>query len=65
MFLHVSFAAKYEKYQNFISISTCTLTTDPTENGAVSGKANSVTVELQWLEHRWLVYHDCFKLVLD
>ena len=23
------------------------------------------TVELQWLEHRWLVYHGCFELVLD
>ena len=23
------------------------------------------TVELQWLEHRWLVYHGCFELVLE
>ena len=23
------------------------------------------TVELQWLEHRWLVYYGCFKLVLE
>ena len=23
------------------------------------------TVELRWLEHRWLVYHDCFELVLE
>ena len=23
------------------------------------------TVELQWLEHCWLVYHDCFELVLE
>ena len=22
-------------------------------------------VELQWLEHRWLVYHGYFKLVLE
>ena len=22
------------------------------------------TEELQWLEHGWLVYHGCFKLVL-
>ena len=22
-------------------------------------------VELQWLEHRWLVYHGCFELVLE
>ena len=24
-----------------------------------------LTVELQWLEHRWLVYHGCFELVLE
>ena len=24
-----------------------------------------ITVELQWLEHSWLVYHSCFKLVLE
>ena len=24
-----------------------------------------VTVELQWLEHRWLVYHGYFELVLE
>ena len=23
------------------------------------------TVELQWLEHRWLVHHGCFELVLE
>ena len=23
------------------------------------------TVELQWLEHRWLVYHGYFELVLE
>ena len=23
------------------------------------------TVELQWLEHRWLVYYGCFELVLE
>ena len=23
------------------------------------------TVELQWLEHRWLVYHGCFELILE
>ena len=23
------------------------------------------TVELQWLEHWWLVYHGCFELVLE
>ena len=23
------------------------------------------TVELQWLEHLWLVYHGCFELVLE
>ena len=23
------------------------------------------TVELKWLEHWWLVYHDCFELVLE
>ena len=23
------------------------------------------TVELQWLEHCWLVYHGCFELVLE
>ena len=23
------------------------------------------TVELQWLEHRWLVYHGFFELVLE
>ena len=23
------------------------------------------TVELQWLKHRWLVYHGCFELVLE
>ena len=23
------------------------------------------TVELQWLEHGWLVYHGCFELVLE
>ena len=23
------------------------------------------TVELQWLEYRWLVYHGCFELVLE
>ena len=22
------------------------------------------TVDLQWLEHSWLVYHDCFELIL-
>ena len=22
------------------------------------------TVELQWLEHGWLIYHGCFELVL-
>ena len=25
----------------------------------------SNTVELQWLEHRWLVYHGYFELVLE
>ena len=25
---------------------------------------NLVTVELQWLEHRWLVYHGYFELIL-
>ena len=24
-----------------------------------------ITVELQWLEHWWLVYHGCFELVLE
>ena len=24
-----------------------------------------ITVELQWLEHRWLVYHGYFELVLE
>ena len=23
------------------------------------------TVELQWLEHLWLVYHSCFELILE
>ena len=23
------------------------------------------TVELQWLEHGWLVWHGCFELVLE
>ena len=23
------------------------------------------TLKLQWLEHRWLVYHNSFELVLD
>ena len=23
------------------------------------------TVELQWLRHRWLVYHGCFELILE
>ena len=23
------------------------------------------TIELQWLEHYWLVYHGCFELVLE
>ena len=23
------------------------------------------TVELRWLEHGWLVYHDCFEIVLE
>ena len=23
----------------------------------------TITVDLQWLEHWWLVYHDCFELV--
>ena len=23
------------------------------------------TVELQWLEHRWLVYHRYFELILE
>ena len=23
------------------------------------------TVELQWLEHRWLVYHGCFELAFE
>ena len=23
------------------------------------------TVELQWLEHRWLIYHGCFEHVLE
>ena len=30
---------------------------------AVPGRP--ATVELQWLEHRWLVYHGCFELVLE
>ena len=25
----------------------------------------AATVELQWLEHRWLVYHGCFELILE
>ena len=24
-----------------------------------------ITVDLQWLEHRWLVYHGCFELILE
>ena len=24
-----------------------------------------ITVDLQWLEHWWLVYHGCFELVLE
>ena len=28
-------------------------------------KFRIVTVELQWLEHWWLVYHGCFELVLE
>ena len=28
-------------------------------------KVAQATVELQWLEHRWLVYHGFFELVLD
>ena len=31
----------------------------------VSSNCCEHTVELQWLEHRWLVYHDCFELVLE
>ena len=23
------------------------------------------TVELQWLKHRWLIYHGCFELALE
>ena len=25
----------------------------------------TTTVELQWLEHWWLVYHGCFELILE
>ena len=28
-------------------------------------QSNLTTVELQWLEHYWLVYHGCFELVLE
>ena len=31
----------------------------------VSEYAIQYTVELQWLEHRWLVYHSYFELVLE
>ena len=26
---------------------------------------NIITVELQWLEHLWLVYNVCFELVIE
>ena len=26
---------------------------------------NNSTVELQWIEHRWLVYHGYFEIVLE
>ena len=26
---------------------------------------HGTTVELQWLEHWWLIYHGCFELVLE
>ena len=29
------------------------------------GSASVITVELQWLEHRWLVYQGFFELVLE
>ena len=40
------------------------------ENGRVVSSAGvpsnvSHTVELQWLEHRWLVYYGCFELILE
>ena len=28
-------------------------------------KKKQDTVDLQWLEHKWLVYHGCFELVLE
>ena len=30
-----------------------------------SNKYKQITLELQWLEHRWLVYHCYFELVLE
>ena len=27
--------------------------------------STATTVELQWLEHQWLVYHGCFERVLE
>ena len=30
----------------------------------VERRTDKTTVELQWLEHGWLVYHGCFELVL-
>ena len=28
-------------------------------------EAKGSTVELQWFEHPWLVYHGCFELLLE
>ena len=36
-----------------------------TQNGPCRFFVLKYTVELQWLEHRWLVYHGYFELVLE
>ena len=38
------------------------LNTEVTEEGQTHTDQN--TIDLQWLEHCWLVYHCCFELVL-
>ena len=43
-----------------------TTVTGVTGNLSLLGVSNGrYTVELQWLEHGWLIYHGCFELVLE
>ena len=57
---------KYEKYKNL----QLTVKTGKAAQGIciiciIVLLLDFTTVELQWLEHRWLVYHGYFKLVLE